>query len=500
MRSRSTLPVVLLLLIFALPLAAQTVRARGYGEAELDAIVRAALNPRTLVIVRDTLIGAGDTISRDVLVLKSRFILEGTVRGAVTGVEANIYVRPRARITGQLTNIAGGYYPSELARVRVAEDRPLAPYRVRRDGGNYIIEGTIERPALRRLGGIQKPEYNRVDGLRVELGPEILLPPFAGVEPSISGSIGYATEREETLGRVELGLRRARSTLTFGWEDDLTRTNDDWIRSQLKNSLSVIWNGKDYRNYYETDRTFLEFRRVLERGRRTTQYWIRAQNELVHPLAAHNPFIIWDPDSIRPNPLVPVSRVTSAFIGAESEWEGQTAVWNLAASLEFAGKVMGADDAFNAYTAYALYATQAIADHTLEIETNFRGPLPGTETLPQQRWTFVGGSGTLYTFDIGQFRGDRLAFIETEYTIPFARRFALPMLGPPKLKLMHNIGMAWTHDERRAFEQNVGLRLQFALAYVRYIVNPENGDSKFSANVSFPSKAYPWERSNRSAR
>jgi len=59
---------------------------------------------------------------------------------------------------------------------------------------------------------------------------------------------------------------------------------------------------------------------------------------------------------------------------------------------------------------------KAIANHTLEIEANFRGPLPGTETLPLQRWTFVGGSGTLYTFDIAEFRGDRLAFVGVAQT------------------------------------------------------------------------------------
>jgi hypothetical protein len=496
MRLRSLFPFVVALFAVT-PLSAQTVTTRGYGEPDLDAVVRAALDGRATVITRDTVIGARDTVRGNVLVLKARYIVDGTLLGDLTGVEANLYVRPNATITGRVTNIAGGYYPSELARVHEVEDRPLAPYRVLRDGTSLVIEGTVQRPKLSMLGAFQLPEYNRVDGLRAEIGPRILLPPFGGVEPSVAASIGYATERKEVLGRAEVRLRRARSTFAFGWDDDITRTNDDWIRSQLKNSLSVIWNGKDYRNYYEADRTWLEFRRILEKGERRSQYWIRAQNESVHPLAAGDPFIIWDPDSIRSNPLVPASRITSGFLGVETEWTGVTSVWNFAGEVEAAAKVLGAADAYNAYTLYGLYAMKAIADHTLEIETNFRGPLPGTETLPQQRWNFVGGSGTLYTFDIAQFRGDRLAFVETEYTIPFAQQFTLPMLGAPKLKLMHNIGMAWTHDDKRAFEQNVGIRLQFALAYVRYIVDPRTGDGKFAANISLPGKAYPWEKANR---
>ena len=494
---RTRFLILFFLIASALPLHAQRVLTRGYGEADLDAIIRAIIHPRTLVVTRDTLIAASDTVGRDILVLRSRFIVEGAIQGDVVGVEANMYLRPNARITGQVTNVSGGYYPSELAKVSRVEDRPLAPYHVVRSGEDYVIEGTVKRPALKLLGGFQLPEYNRVDGLRAEVGPSILLPPFAGTEPILSGSIGYALEREELLGRAELALKRGRSTLSFGWEDDVTLTNETWIRSQLKNSLSTIWNGKDYRDYYAADRVYLEFRRVLETGGRTSAYWIRGQNELARPLVAGDPFAVLKPDSVRPNLFVPQSRVTSAFVGATTEWNGLRDVWELSGALEFAAKVLDADHAYNAYTLYGLYAMQAIANHTLEIEANFRGPLPGTEELPLQRWTFVGGSGTLYTFDIAEFRGDRLAVIETEYTSPFAARLTLPVLGNPRLKLMHNIGMAWSRQEKRSFEQNIGARLQFSIAFARYIVNPNGGDSKFSVGVSFPSGGYPWEKAPR---
>ena len=481
-------------------LQAQQVELRGYGEADLDALLRAAIAARPLVVVRDTIIRSTDTIRSNVLVLEARFIVEGTVLGDVTGVEANMYFRPAANINGQVTNVSGGFYPSELAEIDDVEDRPLAPYHVLRDGEIYIIEGTVQRPALQYVGGFQLPEYNRVDGLRAEIGPSIVLPPFAGVEPVLSGSIGYATERKDVLWRTRLDLRRRRSSVAFGYEDNITVTNDDWIRNQLKNSVAFIWNGKDYRNYYEADRAFAEFRRTLERGQRVSGYWLRAQHEHSRPLAAGDPFVLFKPDSVRANPLVDERKIVSAFVGGDTEWNGPVSVWRVSAAVEMAGNVLGADEAFNAYRVNALYAMKAIANHTLEIETYFRGPLPGTDSLPEQRWTFVGGSGTLYTYDIAQFRGDRLAFVETEYTIPFAQRFTIPILGAPKLKLMHNAGMAWTHTEKRNFEQNVGIRLQFALAYVRYIIDPATGDGKFAANVTLPSKGYPWEKSTRPTR
>jgi len=482
------------------PLAAQKVYLRGYGEADIDAMVRTALEANPIILTHDTLIAAGDTVRRNIVVVRARFILEGTVQGDLTGLEANIYLRPSARVTGRVLNVAGGLYPSELARMGSVEDRPLAPYSVLRAGNDFTLAGKVKRPTVKLLGGSQLPEYNRVDGLRVELGPSILLPPAFGVEPILSASIGYATERKDALGRVHLLLKRGRSSLVGGWEDDITLTNEAWIRSALKNSIAMFWNGKDYRNYYAADRTFLEFRRVLERGTRTSQYWLRGQNELARPLAAGDPFTIWDPDSMRFNDPVARSRITSVFAGAGTRWLGATSFLEIQGHAEFAGKSdIGGDYAFRAYQASVEYAMKAIANHTLHIEANFRGPLPGTDSLPQQRWTFVGGSNTLYTFRLNEFRGDRLAFVETEYRIPFAPQLRLPFLGQPTMRFMHNIGMAWSHDIERRFEQNVGARLQFPFVYARVVTNPRSfsDDVKFDVGVSLPGKAFPWEKKPR---
>jgi hypothetical protein len=481
--------------------SAQRIEVRGYGEADLDALLRSTLDNAHQLIVRDMTISRGDTVRGDLVVVRARLVLEGTVIGNIVGVDANMYFRPSAVVTGRVTNVAGGFYPSEQARIGHVDDRPLAPYNVRDDNGILVIEGTNRRPAIKLGGmfGVMNPEYNRVDGLRAEFGPTLLLPPFAGVEPFLSGSVGYALERNDMILRAGIGAKRGRSTLQFGWEDHVTETNDRWIRSDLKNSLSFIWNGKDYRNYYEAQRWFGEFNRTIERGARTSRYWVRGQREDASPLVARDPWVILKPDSVRVNPLIPVSTVTSLIVGAESEWAGLASQWVANAWVETAGSgLVDSDHAFNMYAVDAVYAMKAIANHSLEVEGNFRGPLPGTDELPEQRWTHVGGSGTLYTFDIGEFRGDRLAFLKTEYTIPFSERLALPFLGLPKLKLMHNIGMAWSRDVDHDFEQNIGARIQFSVAHVRYVMNPRNSDAKWSVGVSLPSKTYPWEKAQKS--
>jgi hypothetical protein len=487
---------------FASSAQAQRVFTRGYGEADLDAALRATVRGQHQLITKDLLIGKNDTIRGNMLVINARFILEGTVIGDVVGVDANMYFRPGSRVTGTVTNIAGGLYPSELAELRAVEDRPLAPYHVRNVDGDLVIEGTNTRPMV-RLGGIfglQNPEYNRVDGVRAEFGPTLLLPPIAGVEPALHASVGYATDRGDLIKRAGLALRRGRSILAFGWEDDISLTNDRWIRGDMQNSLSYIWNGKDYRNYYAAERVFGEFTRTLERGDRATRYFLRGQREDARSLTAGSPWTVLKADSIRDNPAIdPDSRFYSLIVGAESEFTGLTSAWNFSGSVEIADGSLTVDDLagvdadFKMFSVGALYAMKAIANHTLEIEGNFRGPL-GSEGLPLVRWTHVGGSGTLYTYDIGQFRGDRLVFIKSEYTIPFSEKLKLPILGVPRLKLMHNVGMAWSQFIDRDFEQNVGARIQFAVAHVRFVVDPRDGESKFSAGVSLPSKAYPWEK------
>lgn len=475
---------------------AQQIRTRGYGESDLDLLLSNAIADNPRIITRDTLIKQGDTIRGNVFVVRSRFIVEGTILGDLTAVHSNVYLRPTAVVQGRVINAAGGLYPSELAKTGSVIDRPLAPYFVVMDGDVYVIEGMTKRPALKLMAGMQMPEYNRVDGLRAEIGPSLLLPPVAGFEPSLTGSIGYATERKDLIWRAQLGLERNRSSFTAGYESDITRTRDDWIRGAAKNSLSFIWNGKDYRNYYAADRAFAEFRRVVEKGDRTTQYWVTGQKEIARPLIEGDPFVVLKPDSVRFNPRVQASTVSSVIVGGQSAWTGLTSLFDVSAAFEFAGSALDGDHAFNAFQVSSEYAMQAIANHTLKIVANFRGPLPGTDELPRQRWTFVGGSGTLYTFDVGQFPGDRLAFVETEYRIPFPPRVKVPLIGKPTLRLMHNIGMAWSRDDNPGFEQNVGVRIQFPFVFVRVIANPKGIDQhvKFAGGVSLAGKAYPWEK------
>src|SRR5690606_8830262 len=201
------------------------------------------------------------------------------------------------------------------------------------------------------------------------------------------------------------------------------------------------------------------------------------------------------------------------------------------------------DFAFGRFAAWADVAMAALANHGLELRLHFRGPLPGTDALPRQRWTFLGGAGTFPAFGIATFRGDRLAFVETTYIIPLGPRpgpdalprqrwtflggagtfpafgiatfrgarlafvettyiiplgprFDVPFLGQPDLELLHVAGMAWTRGQDRDLEQNVAVQLRFPFVTARLATDPTDpvDAARLDLGLTLPRAGRsPWE-------
>jgi hypothetical protein len=119
-------------------------------------------------------------------------------------------------------------------------------------------------------------------------------------------------------------------------------------------------------------------------------------------------------------------------------------------------------------------------DHTFSFEAHVvhtfgDGP-------PPQRFAYLGGSGTLPTFNILEFGGDRLLFFESRYSIPI-ERIQIPIVGSPVLMLRHMIGMAGI-DSLPPFEQNLGVRLRVGPLRVDWTIEPVSRDAKISAGLS----------------
>lgn len=483
-------------------LAGQQVVQVGGSDVALDRRVGRLLDSdRTLFIVHDTLVQRGDTIRSDVLVLDASFVLEGTVTGDLVGVDAGLWIRAGSRVDGDLVNIAGsvnGLYAQPDVGGGIF-DFPDMPYHVNRRADRIEIVAR-ERPVrfqLDRGFGWRTLRYDRVDGVSLDIGASYTPPLLGPIQPRLHGWVGWRTQRGALAGGGDLSFRVGATTLS-GALERLTRTPDAWVRTTNLNSLEYLWDGNDYRNYYQADRATAWLRHEMgdERKRFHAVVGVGAQVEDAVSLAAGEPWHLLG-DAVRPNPTVDDGRITSAIASLSTTWTGATILFETGATTESGRTVQGGAFDFDRYEAWGSWAIKALAHHTLEVQWRLQGPLPGTDSLPRQRWSAVGGLTTLQTYPIGHFYGDHIAFVRTDYVIPFPDWLALPALGAPGLHLIHAAGRAWTASATDTkLLQNVGAELSFKGVYVRYMMDP-SGDTDASVVLGLRSpfgEPYPWQR------
>lgn len=477
--------------------AAPEVRLRGASDVAVDRRLERLLGRDPLVITRDTMIPAADTIARPVLVLgEVTIILEGVLLDDLVLVEAGAFVRPGSRVEGDLVNVAGGLYRSELARVGgTILDLPTASYRVIREGRSLVIVGSDAPSPLQLDGvmGLHIPTYDRVNGLTAVWGATLYAPMLGEIQPFLHGEAGWRTELGDPVYGASAGFRWGPYTLEGGHER-VSETNERWIRGEPTNSLNYLWSGKDYRNYHEVERSWAEVARVFGDEEKSLfgRLSARLQVEDAGSLPGDDPWHIWG-DSVRPNPAIDPGRSTSAVADLMVDWEGLYTTFEGLLTFEQALDLLDGDYTYSRVALTGDWAMQAFANHTLEIELHARVPLSG-DPLPRQRWSFVGGSGTIQTMDFGEFAGDHVLYVESKYIVPFPRHLALPVLGAPDIELVHGAGMAWLEGEDRDLVQEIGARLQFFAIYFRYMLRPEDPSmADLDIGVSWPFGGdHPW--------
>ncbi|HEX9107409.1 MAG TPA: hypothetical protein VF832_09275 [Longimicrobiales bacterium] len=479
---------------------AQQVTFAGHADPEVDRRIAGVLaGGRYTLLSHDTTIGAGDTLHGPVLATGIRLRLNGTVSGDLVSVASDLFVHPRASVSGALVNAGGGLYASSQARVGETVDRPLAHYAVTRSGGTIVIQAspTSSPPlALDALKGLHLPTYDRVDGLWLQAGARLRLPAPPALDSARLHLVGgWRTAGPGFSGMADLQLLRGRYSLLLGGQQ-LTATSDRWIRGDLANSLSFITIGNDYRDYYDARRLFGVLARDLDRGRWAGHLALRAQREDAAALGTHDVFVLFKPDTLRPNPPAD-GRIASLTGQGTARWGGAGDELQVTGTVEAAGHVLGGDFAFGRYAVNASATIQTFWGHSLDVDAHLQGPLPGTDTLPAQRWSHVGGPATLPTFAIGAFRGDRVVYVSEEYLIPLPSRLHVPMLGTsPALALVHASGMAWRAGQGHTLEQNLGAELRlFGLALSAY-ADPARGlkSTRFGAGFSLSAGRLPSSR------
>lgn len=439
---------------------------------------------------RDKLILPRDSvIPTSLIVVGVHAAVEGRVEGDVVVVNGDLFMRPGGHITGRAIAIGGGVYASSLARI---DGESMAFFDTEfdvtaREGVLYLdyrSASDYELPvvSLPMVYGLRVPTYTRVDGLSIPFGPRVSLSGERAVlDPMVTYRSDLGAWDPSLSARIGLG----RSNRLELWAGRGTFTNDSWILGDILNSVATLAAGSDRRNYFRADRAEARLIRLWQLYSADYELSLGGRGEFAYSVAAGGPWSLWgrsDPEEgiPRPNPQVNRGRIYSALGGASGQWElAPETTARLRAEVEHAFRAPN-DAGFTQITIDGALHFPTFGTHSFDIETHAVATVG--DDAPPQRFVYLGGQGTLPTFELLEFGGDQLLYFDSRYNVPITR-LQLPLAGPPVVSLRHMIGAAGLGTLPR-FEQNVALRVAIKFARVEVVVNPSSGETKFVYGLS----------------
>ncbi|MBA2685016.1 MAG: hypothetical protein H0U66_11035 [Gemmatimonadaceae bacterium] len=475
--------------------AQDSLRIRAPGPTVAEQIVEQTLAHRYIVrheqyntrLFRDSVFDA------TVVVLNSDATVASTIHGDVVVINGDLFLQPGAKIDGKAVSIGGGVYDSQQATVggEKLSFRDVHFDTARTATGVDLVyrippppDDTIPTLGLPGLYGLRTPLYDRVNGLTVPWGPRITL---GDTRLVIDPTLTYRSN----LGAYDLAAT-VQAEIADGWTATAfggrtTLSNDRWIQSDLANSISTIGVGSDYRNYWRATRfeakvarewLFSEGEFQVNAGGRTEDDWsvrgggpwsLLNRNDTLH--------------MERPNPGVERGNLSSALFGARGSWAREKVVLNAGADVEvvldapsnehFTQTTLFARVAFPTFV--SRFGTQSFVFHTHMV-------LTAGDTAPPQRYAYLGGYGTLPTFELLSRGGDQLIFLEGLYNFPI-QTIHVPFLGTPIITVREMLGGTGVGSFGR-FDSNIGARLTLGFLSGEMFINPTNGDHVFSLGLS----------------
>jgi hypothetical protein len=336
--------------------------------------------------------------------------------------------------------------------------------------------------------GLRVPSYDRVNGLTLPWGPEMVL---GDDKVQLDALVSYRSN----LGKWDPSLE---GSIRLGTADEVklyagrgTFTNDGWIRSDLLNSLAVLFVGSDARNYYRADRASLRLIHTLGTSAVTFTPFIGGNIERdwstgsIAPQKAPWSFFGRKGNlrMFRPNPPVLKRRINSIIGGSGVQISRAGLEGKLDVSVEhaFKGNQTPVESAFTQTTIDSRVKFPAFGSQTFE----FKGHalLAGGDILPPQRFGYLGGSGTLATVNLLALGGDNLLYLMGDYVIPIDR-VVLPFVGSPFVALTYAAGNAGLGSIPTLI-QNVGVGAGVSLFRVDYSIDPASNRSPLSRRSAF---------------
>lgn len=344
--------------------------------------------------------------------------------------------------------------------------------------------------------GLRVPSYDRVNGLSLPWGPEIsLADEHIRIDPTVTyrSHIGtfdpFVTANLRTTSGFLLDLAGGRGTFT----------NDDWIRSDIVNSLAALFVGSDSRNYFRADRGWAMLSKEIGWPSVTVTPGIgaRFENDWSGGVPFRNTRAPWSlfgkNDSLkmeRANPSVWEGHLSSALGRVLAEYESSGVKGSFAGLIERSFhvpprlSVTGISVASPDFTQLTLNAIVGFPTFRTQ-RFDFRGHtvLTSGDVAPPQRFAYLGGAGTLATVDLLALGGAKLFFAEGEYSIPI-ESVNLPIAGNPIVSLRYAAGSAGIH-ELPDFIQNIGLGLGVKLIKFEYHIDPNYQKTSFTHKSAF---------------
>lgn len=353
-----------------------------------------------------------------------------------------------------------------------------------------------ESPITLPLGvGLRIPSYDRVNGLTLPWGPQLAL---ADGRIQLDALVSYRSNLGKWDPSLEGLLRVGGASEIKMYVGRGTFTNDSWIRSDLYNSAAALFVGSDARNYYRADRASLRLTHTL-----TTAAAV------LTPFIAGNIERDWSTGSLSPqkspwsffgrkgdlkmrrlNPPIAKGRISSILAGTGVEASRGGLEGKLDVTVERAlSTSFDAGCTFIPSDGTCLSPGSALNQATLDTRITF--PTFGSHTFaflghvlfsdglaPPQRFGYLGGVGTLATVDLLALGGDRLLFLQGDYTIPI-ERIQLPFLGSPFIALRYAAGNAGI-QRIPSLIQNLGVGAGVGFFRVDYTIDPAQNRSPLS--------------------
>lgn len=268
-------------------------------------------------------------IEGDVAVLEGPLLISGRVKGRVLAINSDVILRPTARIDGDLLVVGGevegrhvAYVGGEIRiyrqqlRFTQEGDRIAAEQRGREvdETGWWRRWERAHRRSGSKLQIASAGAYNRVEGLPINLGPQL----FQNASWGSARLDAYAVLRTETsfagnrddIGHnvsAEVKLGRRGGPLLGGRLFSVIEPTESWQLTNLEAGLAAFVLRRDYRDYYERHGGSVRAGLFVRRGADVS---ISYGDERWVPRPTENPWTLFrQGGGWRPNPAFDVGRM-----------------------------------------------------------------------------------------------------------------------------------------------------------------------------------------------